>query len=106
MIFIFLQFVECYVDDFHFIEEMFSNPIGFIWVLDFFDFGSEFSGKYIYFALFLDFIEKPVQEAHRLQNIQMQKENHFIETTSGWSSDFSLVFLEQGFLYNDFLPFV
>ena len=32
----------------------------------------------------------------------MQEENHFIETTSGWSSDFSLVFLEQGFLYNDF----
>ena len=33
---------------------------------------------------------------------KMQEENHFIETTSGWSSDFSLVFLEQGFLYNDF----
>ena len=33
----FLQFVECYVDDFHFIEEMFSNPnwihlgFGFLW---------------------------------------------------------------------------
>ena len=32
----------------------------------------------------------------------MQEENHFIETTCGWSSDFSLVFLEQGFLYSDF----
>ena len=37
------------MDDFHFIEEMFSNPIVFILVLDFFDFGSEFSGGYIFF---------------------------------------------------------
>ena len=43
------------MDDFHFIEEMFSNPIGFILVLDFFDFGSEFSGRYIFIFLFFVF---------------------------------------------------
>ena len=37
---------------------MFSNPIGFILVLDFFDFGSEFSGRYIFicFIFFVVFV--------------------------------------------------